>query len=430
MSSDDWKSYKMGEIVDVTQGLAINAKSKHLLRENGLPLLRITDLFNDNYTQFISEKDVPKQCIAREEEIIYTRTGQVGFVFTNKIGVVHNNCFKVTPKNNEISREFVYWFLRQKTIREYVNTIASGSVQKDLTHSAFKTIEIKIPKLQSQKSIASIFSVLDNRITLLRETNTTFEAIAQALFKSWFVDFDPVRAKMDGREPEGMDAETADLFPDSFEESELGLIPKGWKVTRCQNIIDVRDGTHESPKQTSSGFPLITSRHITDGSINFANTYLISQEDFASISKRSKVDRFDVLITMIGTVGVIVLVLEEKTEFAIKNIGLFKTSANQYFSHYLYLLLKSNKMQNYLEARLAGTTQKYLSLKALREIECLNPQESVLMKFSEIVSSHFEKIHQNDCQAQILVNLRDILLPRLISGQLRLPEAETILEEI
>ena len=150
MSFDDWQQHSMGDVVNVTQGLAINAKTKHLFRESGAPLLRISDLFSGNYAQFISEEDAPKQCIATKDEIIYTRTGQVGFVFTNKVGVVHNNCFKVTPKDKSLSPRFLYWFLYQSSIRELANTIASGSVQKDLTHSAFKTIKIKIPKLQTQ----------------------------------------------------------------------------------------------------------------------------------------------------------------------------------------------------------------------------------------------------------------------------------------
>lgn len=144
MSSELAQIYDIGELVDVTQGLAINSKTKHLLRDEGLPLLRITDLFSGSYSQFVTQEGVPKQCIANSEELIYTRTGQVGFVFTNKVGVVHNNCFKVTPKDDRLSRRYLYWYLRQESVRSYVNTVASGSVQKDLNHSAFKTLKIPL----------------------------------------------------------------------------------------------------------------------------------------------------------------------------------------------------------------------------------------------------------------------------------------------
>lgn len=240
--SSEWEKYSIGSLVDVTQGLAINAKTKHLFRDAGLPLLRITDLISDSYSQFISEADVPKKCIASEDEIIYTRTGQVGLVFTGKRGVVHNNCFKVTPKDSRVSRKFLYWYLRQKSVYEYVNKVSAGSVQKDLNHSAFKTLMINVPPIKDQEEINALLQPMDDRITLLRETNATLEAIAQALFKSWFVDFDPVRAKAEGRQPEGMDAATAALFPDSFEETELGLVPRGWGISRIDSIAKIRDG--------------------------------------------------------------------------------------------------------------------------------------------------------------------------------------------
>ncbi|MEQ1621269.1 MAG: restriction endonuclease subunit S [Methylococcales bacterium] len=344
--------------------------------------------------------------------------------FSRQACWVTDNAIKATVKEDN-DPSYLFYLLKHLNL----NNWRSGSGQPLINQSTLNAIEVRVPLPIEQKSIGSFVGALDDRITLLRETNATLEAIAQALFKSWFVDFDPVHAKQQGREPEGMDEATAALFPDSFEESELGLLPRGWMVSNCQKVIDVRDGTHESPKPAFSGYPLITSRHITGGKICFDDTYLIADQDYENISKRSKVHRFDVLITMIGTVGIPVIVLDEQTEFAIKNIGLFKTSATPFLSHYLYLLLSSSKMQQYLEARLAGTTQKYLSLKALREISLLIPPDSVMAVFSEIISPVFEKIHQNNCEAQTLANLRDTLLPRLISGQLRLPEAEILIKE-
>ncbi len=337
---------------------------------------------------------------------------------------VTDNAIRATAKGDN-DHSFLYYLLKHLDL----NNWSSGSGQPLINQSTLNSIEVSVPPPNDQRLIGRFVSCLDDRITLLRETNVTLEAIAQALFKSWFVDFDPVRAKADGLEPEGMDAATAALFPDSFEESEQGLVPCGWSIKLCQDIIEVRDGTHASPKPSDTGYPLVTSRHITSGEILLDGTYLISEAEYFDISKRSKVDHLDILITMIGTVGIPVFVLNESAEFAIKNIGLFKTSKKPEFSCYLYLLLKSNKMQRYLEARMAGTTQKYLSLKALREISVLEPSFAVIGAFSEIVSPIFTKIHQANTQAKTLSKLRDTLLPRLISGQLRLPEAEAQIEE-
>ena len=298
---------------------------------------------------------------------------------------------------------------------------AAGATRNALTKAMIESLKLPCPPMAIQRGVADMLSALDDRITLLRETNATLEAIAQALFKSWFVDFDPVRAKLEGRTPEGMDEATAALFPDGFEESELGLVPRGWCTSSCQDLFDVRDGTHESPKPALVGYPLVTSKHITSGRVNLQGTYLISESDYAAISKRSKVNRLDVLITMIGTVGLSTILLDERNDFAIKNIGLFKTSEAPQFAYFFSILLKSPKMQLYLAARLAGTTQKYLSLTALREMRLLMPTEPILVEFSKIMSPLFDGVQRNHEQTQTLATLRDTLLPRLISGQLRLP---------
>ena len=183
----EWKECKLGDLVDVSQGLAINIQTKHLLKDDGLPLLRITDMFFDNYAQFIDPVNVPQQCVASKTDIIYTRTGQVGFVFKGKIGVIHNNCFKVKPKTN-LDNDFLFWFLKQSSIKELSNNIASGSVQLDLTHSAFKSIDILLPPLPEQRAITPVLSSLDDKIDLLHRQNKTLEAMAETLFRQWFVE--------------------------------------------------------------------------------------------------------------------------------------------------------------------------------------------------------------------------------------------------
>ncbi len=405
MTSNDWKIYKMGDIVDVTQGLAINAKTKHLFREIGLPLLRISDLFSDNYLQFISEKDVPKQCIATKDEIIYTRTGQVGYVFTNKTGVVHNNCFKVTPRNNAVSREFVYWFLRQESIREYVNTIASGSVQKDLTHSAFKTIEIKIPNLHTQKRIASIFRAIDDRIALLRETSTTLEAIAQTLFKSWFVDFDPVHAKMEGREPEGIDTETAALFPDSFEESELGSVPSGWRVRKFGDFIT----------RLSVGKKYDNKSALPEGNVPILDQGKSGIIGFHNDTPSVKASLESPIVVFANHTCYMRLISYDFS--AIQNVLPFV--GKDVDTVWAYYATKDRvKFSEY-----KGHWPDFAIEKAVV------PDEVTTVAFRNTTDSLIRRMRINEQQAQTLVTLRDTLLPRLISGQLRLPDAEALIEE-
>lgn len=139
---------KIGDYVDLMQGFAINAKSKHYIshRRTNLHLLRIADMRDDTYSVYISD-DIPSKFIANQKDIIYTRTGQVGLVFNNKYGVVHNNCFTVTPQNEDIlCREYLLYALRDNYFYTSANNAASGSAQPDLSHSAFKQLKIKLPE--------------------------------------------------------------------------------------------------------------------------------------------------------------------------------------------------------------------------------------------------------------------------------------------
>ena len=401
--NSEWQSGKLGDFIELKRGYDL-AQAKRV--PGPYPLVSSAGV-----------SDCHSVPMAKGPGVVTGRYGTIGQVYfvEQDFWPLNTTLYVRDFKGND--PKFISYFLKTVDFLAYSDKAAVPGVNRNHLHEAFA----EIPDLGTQLNIAEVLGAFDDRITLLRETNATLEAIAQALFKSWFVDFDPVRAKLAGRNPEGMDEATAALFPDGFEESELGLVPRGWCTSACQDLFDVRDGTHESPKPALVGYPLVTSKHITSGRVNLQGTYLISESDYTAISKRSKVNRLDVLITMIGTVGLSTILLDERNDFAIKNIGLFKTSEAPQFAYFFSILLKSPKMQLYLAARLAGTTQKYLSLTALREMRLLMPTEPILVEFSKIVSPLFDGVQRNHEQAQTLATLRDTLLPRLISGQLRLP---------
>jgi type I restriction enzyme, S subunit len=332
---------------------------------------------------------------------------------------VTDNAIIGLPKTKEES-EFWYYMLTALNLNNY----RSGSGQPLLNQRTLNSISTRVPESSLQRSrIGRFLWSFDEKINLNQQINQTLESITQTIFKSWFVDFDPVKAKMEGHEPEGMDSETAALFPDKLMESDLGIIPEGWDVVRSGKVIDVRDGTHDSPKQADIGYPLVTSKHITSGELRLEDTYLISEKDYGKVNQRSNVGNGDILLTMIGTVGIPCLVMKEEANFAIKNIGLFRTSQSDTLRYYFYLLLKTPGMMNYLKARLAGTTQKYLSLKALRNIEFILPDNDLLNQFNDLVSPLFRMIHNNQLESQTLANLRDTLLPKLISGDIHIPDS-------
>jgi type I restriction enzyme S subunit len=172
---DGWVETEIGNLVDLAQGVAINAKTDYVLsdKENGIPLLKINNLLNNTIDQYANPNLVPKQSIIHKDDVIFTRTGQVGAVLFNKYGILHNNSFKVIPKE-EIYWKYLYWYLKSEQVYNYVQKVAAGSVQKDLNHGAFKTIEFKYPKnKEEQKSIAAILTAFDNKIELLQAQNKT-----------------------------------------------------------------------------------------------------------------------------------------------------------------------------------------------------------------------------------------------------------------
>ena len=184
----DWEVKKLGDVFELSQGLQISSKKRISENKEGyLPLLKIRDLLTNKFSEFVSLDDVPLVYIASKEDIIYTRTGQVGLVYTNVEGCVHNNCFKI--HYGDFDKMFVYYTLNQRRVFEYANAVAGGSVQKDLTHPAFKSCLITYPKnKQEQIRIGIFISNLDSKIQNLQNQNDTLEQMTQEIFQSWFVD--------------------------------------------------------------------------------------------------------------------------------------------------------------------------------------------------------------------------------------------------
>ncbi len=189
-----------------------------------------------------------------------------------------------------------------------------------------------------------------------------------------------------------------------------------WSVTKVSDIVDVKDGTHDSPKYISEGKYLVTSKHLTPQGIDFANANHITEKDFEAINQRSKVDTGDILYSMIGAIGTVYKIDEEYINFAIKNVALYKTSQDKDFASYLYVTLKSSIMDNYVVQSMAGSIQKFIGLNTLREMPITYNQE-VVSKFASILKPVFDMQTKIKRENQELIALRDFLLPMLMNGQ-------------
>ena len=220
---EGWVETTIGNLVELAQGVAINKKTNHVLsdKDNGLPLLKINNLLNDTIDQYANPDLVPKKSIIHKNDVIFTRTGQVGEVLKNKYGILHNNSFKVIP-NEKLYWNYLYWYLKSNRVYNYVQKVASGSVQMDLNHSAFKTIEIKYPtNIDEQKAIAKVLTAFDDKIELLQAQNKTLETMAQTIFKEWFGKY------------------------------QIGdELPEGWSVGKLGNEFDITIGRTPPRKET------------------------------------------------------------------------------------------------------------------------------------------------------------------------------------
>ncbi len=294
-----------------------------------------------------------------------------------------------------------------------------------LNKGMFSEIKIDLPPLATQLAIATTLSAFDDRIALLRETNATLEAIAQALFKSWFVDFDPVRAKQQGQLPEGMDEATATLFPDSFEESELGLVPKGWHVRGIDATCSLGRGSSPRPIQNFMGndVPWIKIADATrsDGMFVFDTKERIINE---GVKNSVRVSPGDLIMSNSASCGITVFV---EIHGCIHDGWLYFKDYQHITKNFLFFWLR--KIADYLVHIADGSVQKNLNIALVSSQQILCPSSEILQQFEAIATPLLDRIRENCVQLQTIARLRDTLLPRLISGQLRIAEAEAAIEE-
>ena len=325
---------------------------------------------------------------------------------------------RIRPKAALNNYFLFYWFCHAAKTG-LIEPYFTGTTIKHLTGKAVAALEVPLPPIGTQVSIAEVLKSLDNRITLLRETNATLEAIAQALFKSWFVDFDPVRARTEGRAPEGMDEATAALFPDGFEESELGLVPRGWRVGQVAHLGSVICGKTPptaQPKNYGSEVPFIT---ISDMHNLLAIT--ATNRSLSRIGADTQMKKYlppgSICISCIATPGLVVRVtVESQTNQQINSVVPLDGWGKAFP---LFLLRRIGDAVR--AGGSGGSVFHNLSKSGFEELKVLLTSSELAQRFDEVIEPLVSKIVSNQSQAQTLATLRDTLLPRLISGQLRLP---------
>jgi type I restriction enzyme, S subunit len=324
-------------------------------------------------------------------------------------------------QSSRVDPKYLAMFLANESAYTWLRAHAVGAVMPNLNTEIIKALPIRLPPLEEQRNTARFFNAVDDRIALLRETNATLEAIAQALFKSWFVDFDPVRAKMEGRVPEGMDEATAALFPDGFDESELGAVPMGWRVGTLGDVAHTIKKQLQ-PSELHSGLHYVGLEHMPRKSLSLTDWGAADGLESAKAGFGSGDILFGKLRPYFHKV-----VVAPFDGVCSTDILVCQAKKHAYYG-FSVMQLFSATLIDYAERLSNGAKMPRVGWKDLADYKTVIPPESVGAEYTRCFEPLLARMKVNIHESQTLASLRDSLLPRLISGQLRLPDAQTAIE--
>lgn len=349
-------------------------------------------------------------------------------VLISMIGTVGESCLiKEEPgfaiKNiglfktkTEADGKWLYYFLQSNEAQQSIHEQSRGTTQQYIPLGALREFPILVcDDLEEQKAIVEVLGALDDKIELNRRMNATLEAVARALFQSWFVDFDPVRAKLDGRKPSNLDPTTAALFPDAFQDSALGHIPKGWEISRLDEIATVTMGLSpngESYNSKEIGTPLI------NGPVEFGDYFPVKAKWTEAATRFATKD--DLIFCVRGsTTGRRVV---SDGEYGIGR-GVCAIRPNNGCYSFLYQTINIG-LDRLLE-KTTGSVFPSLNAPDIKGFPVLKPSKAILEAYDRATSPLLRLLQQNHHQSRTLATLRDTLLPKLLSGELRVAEVKS-----
>lgn len=396
----------------------------------GVPVIRGNNLIDGRALSgdfvYISDAtaDELQACNVYADDLVFPHRGAIG-----EVGIVprdsvprymmSTSLMKLTCNRNLVEPQFVYYFFKsphgRQALLQRASTVGTPGIGQPLT--SLRSIQIPVPPLSAQRAIVNTLGSLDDKIELNRQMSQTLEEIARTLFKSWFVDFDPVHAKAAGRQPVGMDAETAALFPSEFDESELGLIPKGWHSVRVGDAIEINPSrrlkkNEVAPYLDMSNMPTVLHNpgQLVDRAYGSGARFQNGDTLLARITpclENGKTAYMDVLLDnhiAWGSTEYIVLcpVTPIPKEFA-------------------YLLARSEGFRAHAIQSMSGSSgRQRVSPQAVSDWRLALPSPEILASFGAIVRPLMLRVRDANAESQTLASIRDNLLPRLISGELLL----------
>jgi len=381
---------------------------------------KVSDADRDRLSRYwLRRGDIVFSRVGSVDRRALVRQGEEGWLFSGR-------CLRVRPAPKKIDSEYLSYFFGLPAFQEHIRAIAVGATMPSLNTKLLSDIFVPHPSdIGEQRAIGRILGSLDERIDHNRALAANLEAITRRLFKSWFVDFDPVRAKAAGEKPAGLADDIAAQFPDRFVYSELEELPEGWKVGALCDVCELNPETWSTRKHPEI-LQYIDLSNVKSGCIEEATSYLWDD----SPSRARRVLRCG--DTILGTVRPgnrsFALIAKDgltgSTGFAVLR------PSHPHHREYLYLAATSDDAIERLAHLADGAAYPAVRPDVVTGAEVVLPNDEIMRQFSVITCPMFDQIALCQSESSVLSSLRDLLLPRLISGKLRVAEAESLIEEV
>jgi type I restriction enzyme S subunit len=445
--ASEWREYRIGEIADIIGGSTPSTADPSNF--NGeIPWLTPKDLSSGQHDRYVSrgERNLSRKglesCSAQllpAGTVLLTSRAPIGYVAIAKNPIATNQGFRNLVPKPGINSEFLYYWLKAHV--EELRRHASGSTFQELTGSALAQIKIRVPPLSEQRAIAHILGTLDDKIEVNRKMSETLEAMVRALFQAWFVDYEPVRAKVEGRWQRGqslpgLPAHLYDLFPDRLVGSELGEIPEGWEVTTVASETQIIKGvSYKSEHLSDSDTALVTLKSFNrgggyryDGLKSYVGPYKPEQQVFPGELIIAQTDVTQAA-EVIGKPALVLPDMRFRNLVASLDVLIVRPFKSAPSREFFYLLFLTSAFQEHVHRYIHGTTVLHLNKEGVSNFRFVKPPELIVRVFSVFVLPLFQQIANLAVDSRVLAGLRDALLPKLIRGELRVKDVERFLKE-
>jgi len=405
MNSKGWETTSLGEIAEIIMGQSPAGETCNETG-TGVPLLNGPTEFGNSHPHPVQFTTDPKKFSEIGDLLFCVRGSTTGRMnWADQRYAIGRGLAAIRHKKGEDYQPFL------KGVLDYYLSLllieATGSTFPNVSSQQLNQLSIEIPNLHIQRRIASILSALDDKIELNRQTNHTLVAMAQAIFKEWFVDF---------RFPEA----TGEM-----QDSEIGFIPKEWRISKLEEVSIIIDCLHtKKPERIKekTGFILLQLWNIQDsGLLDLNDAYWIAEEDYKEWISRIEATEGISVITNVGRVGATSRIPRNVKVALGRNMTAIKVKDNFPYDIFLILLLTSNWMKNEIVLKTdAGTILDSLNVRSIPKLRFVLPLDKILEAFEKLVKPIWVKMEENIQQIHILVQIRDSLLPKLMNGEIEL----------